>query len=103
MLMNGGGKESLYNEIIDLRNTCKIITTKASSTRQEALAILAIHSGMREVNLDGQYVIINVSDSTALRLMHIGHYQYVSPRDFEKEQLGYMEAYLCSREEIWLH
>ena len=39
--------------------------TRASSTRQEALAILAMHLGMREVNLEGQFVTVNVSDSTA--------------------------------------
>ena len=65
VLMHGGGKESLINEILDMRATGVIRTTKASSTRQEALAILAMHLGMREVNLEGQFVTINVSDSTA--------------------------------------
>ena len=65
VLMNSGGKESLYNEIIDLRGTCKITTAKALSTRQEALALLAMHLGMREVNLDGQYMAVHASDSAA--------------------------------------
>ena len=41
-LMSGGEKENLKNDVVNLSDCHSVRTTKLSSTRQEALAILSL-------------------------------------------------------------